>query len=171
MPVLDEKGRLFGLINIIDLLMLLVALGLLAGAAYKVFDPRATAPYETVRFEFIAPAVRPQVARTVKAGDLLSSVNAGPALPILGGSPFAHPVRITSVRVRQALLDETTAAGTRVRSPDPYLKDVIIWCRGKTTVTGGSIDLAGAQIRAGTDLIFASNTYELNGYVLRVKIG
>lgn len=171
MPFLDGKGRIFGLINVIDLVTLLVAVSLVAGAGYKVFDPRATAPYKTVRFEFSDPVVQPQVARAVKVGDLLTSVSStGSALALIGGSPFDRPVKVTSVRVSHALIDVTTAAGTRVLSPDPYLKEVTVWCRGKTPVTGGSIDLAGAQIRAGTDLTLASANVQLNGYVLRVKI-
>ena len=173
MLLLDKEGRLFGLINLIDLLVLLVVLALLAGAGYQIFLRRAKSADETVRFEFIAPAVRPEIAQAVKAGDLLNSVNSvnwpGSTLP--GGGRFGHPVRITSVRVRRALFDVTTAAGTRIMTTDPYLKDVIIWCQAKTAVSGGSVELAGTRILAGEDLILASNSYQLNGYVLQVRIG
>lgn len=157
-----------GLVNPVDLVIILVVVGLVAGAGYKFLSSRATAPLRTVRFEFVAEAIEPQVAALVQVGDLVSSPK-GPAAVATEGI-YAQPVKITAVWVSPAELRLTTAAGTRVRNPDPYLKDVTIWAQGTTPVTGGSVDMAGEQVRAGTLFTLDSRLYTLFGTVLQVEV-
>ncbi|MDA8333957.1 MAG: DUF4330 domain-containing protein [Peptococcaceae bacterium] len=168
MPFLNRKGKFLGLINPVDLAIVLIVLGLLGGAGYKFLDHRATAPVRTVTFEFVAPAVEPQVAALIHVGDLAFSPK-GPAAVATQGI-FAQPVKITRVRVGPYMARVSTTAGTRERNPDPYLKDVVIWAQGSTPVPGGSIDLAGEQVRAGTKFWLASRLWELYGTVERVRI-
>lgn len=168
MPFLNNKGKFLGLVNPIDLVIILLVVGLLGGAGYKLLSHRATAPVRTVRYEFSAEDVEPQVAALVHVGDLVTSPQ-GPAEVATAGI-YAQPVKVVRVEVSPAELRVTTAQGTRVRTPDPYLKDVIVWVQGRTPVTGGSIDLAGEQVRAGTGFILTSRLYSLNGTVLQVHV-
>ena len=41
MKIINEKGKLFGLINIVDLLVLVAAIAVVAGVGYKLFAPRS----------------------------------------------------------------------------------------------------------------------------------
>ena len=40
MKIINEKGKLFGLINIVDLLVLIAAVAVAAGVGYKLFAPQ-----------------------------------------------------------------------------------------------------------------------------------
>jgi len=168
LPFLDKKGKFWGLINPVDLVIVLVVLGLVAGAGYKFLSHRATAPVRTARFEFVAEAIEPQVAALVHVGDAVSSPAGPSAVATIG--IYAQPAKIVQVEVRPAEVRVTTPRGTRARNPDPYLKDVIIWAQGSTPVTGGSIDLAGEQLRAGTKFTLTSQLYSLVGTVLQVQV-
>jgi len=165
--LVDGRGRFLGLVNPVDLVMVLLVAGLVAGAGYKLLSPRATAPVRTVQFEFVAQAVEPQVAALIHVGDYVTS-SKGPAAVATTG-PFARPAKIVRVEVGPFMARVTTATG-RARNPDPYLKDVHIWAQGPVPVTGGSIDLAGEQVRAGTDFTLDSRLWELDGTVERVRV-
>jgi hypothetical protein len=165
--VVDGRGRLLGLVNPVDLAIVLVAAALVFGAGYKLLSPRASAPVRTVRFEFVAQAVEPQVAALVHPGDYVTS-SRGPAAVATEG-PFAQPAKVVRVEVGPFMARVTTATG-RARNPDPYLKDVHLWVEGTVPVTGGSIDLVGEQIRAGTDFTLDSRLWELDGTVERVEV-
>ena len=52
MKIINEKGKLFGLINIVDLLVLIAAVAVAAGVGYKLFAPQ------------IKESVQPQVELT-----------------------------------------------------------------------------------------------------------
>ena len=43
MKIINEKGKLFGLINIVDLLVLIAAVAVAAGVGYKLFRDRPRA--------------------------------------------------------------------------------------------------------------------------------
>jgi len=171
LPFLNEKGKFLGLVNPVDLVIVLVVAGLAAGAGYKLFSPRATAPFRPVTFEFVAQGIDPQVAALVRQGDAVISTR-GPAgaAPATQG-PLARPAKVVRVEVGPYLARVTTAAGTRVRDPDPYLKDVHIWVRAVTPLTGGSIDLAGEQVRAGAWFTLDSRLWELFGEVESIRVG
>ena len=40
MKIINEKGKLFGVINVVDLLVLLAAIAVIAGVGYKLFAPQ-----------------------------------------------------------------------------------------------------------------------------------
>jgi hypothetical protein len=139
---------MFGRVNIVDLVVIVIVAVVLLGAAYKLLKTKVAAPDKTVRFEVLAPAVLPQTAAEIHPGDQLVAGN------------NLMPDVITSVDVTPAMLGVTRADGTRGRVPDPYLKDVVVWVQGKAPVTGGTISMAGQDIRAGADFILKTRLFE-----------
>ena len=70
MKIIDEKGKLFGLINAVDLLVLVAVLLVLGAAVYKIKgkDDAQNTP-KTVRVTVLAPAIRPEMLTNVQVGD------------------------------------------------------------------------------------------------------
>ncbi|MEW6448456.1 MAG: DUF4330 domain-containing protein [Bacillota bacterium] len=158
MRLLDEKGRIFGLINIIDAAIILVVLLIIAGATYKLLLPKAAATPTLVEFIVRVTGVPPETAQIVKPGDRM-----------VAGASYV-PVTVKKVTVEPAFTTETNAAGQKVPARDPYFKDLIVTLEGQTPVTTAQIKLGNQEVRAGRDYYLKSLTYELKGTIIKVTL-
>jgi hypothetical protein len=154
----DDRGRLFGIINIVDMLVLLAVLLVLGGAYYKTRGGAAAGAENTVRFTVLAPIQRPEVAAAIKVGDR-----------IVSGSSYTGVV-IKELKTRPSELVATAADGRRVLTTDPYYLDVIATMEAKTSVSGATINMGGQEIRAGKDYFVKSLTYEVKGTITEVQV-
>jgi hypothetical protein len=69
--VIDEKGRLFGKISIVDILVVLVMIGLIAGVYFKFFvidKDHNAANYDTIEYKLLIRAVRQQSVDAMEVG-------------------------------------------------------------------------------------------------------
>jgi hypothetical protein len=156
--MLDEKGRLFGFINIIDLLVLILILVVAAGFFYK---QKNTAPVatHTAEVKVICPYLRPEVAEQIHEGDQL----------LARGQ--IQPVYIKEVEVVTARDSDTRADGTLVLQQHPFRKDVYLTLEGPISYTGDEIYMAGQGIRAGLDkYILKTQVVEVTGEILEVNV-
>jgi len=159
MKLIDEKGKLFGLINIVDFLVLLAVLLIIGGAAYKLKGPAGgDTAVKTVKATVLAPALRPEMLTGIKIGDRMVS-----------GSSYTDVV-ITDIKIQPAFMVTTNSEGQRVEAIDPFLKDLIVVVEGKTPITGATINLGGQEIRRDKDYYIKSLDYEFKGKILDVKI-
>lgn len=73
MAIIDQKGRLFGLINLLDLVVLLAVLGAAGFLGYKTFlEPeRPAVGSQTVRVQFLAGAVRQATVDELQVGTVV----------------------------------------------------------------------------------------------------
>ncbi|HHU86628.1 MAG: DUF4330 domain-containing protein [Pelotomaculaceae bacterium] len=158
MKVIDEKGKLFGLINIIDLLVLLAILLVIGGAAYKIKGQDGSDTARTVRATVLATALRPEMLTGIEVGDRMVS-----------GSSFTDVV-IKEFEIRPAYMITTDSQGRRVEAYDPYLKDLLVVVEGKTVISGGTINLGGQEIRSSKDYYIKSLDYDFKGMILDVVV-
>lgn len=158
MKIIDEKGKVLGLVNVIDLIILLVILLVGAGAAYKFTHKSAQGEIKTVEFKVLVPCVRPELAQAVKVGDKM----------VQGGS--YTPVTVKSVEIKPGFSVNTNSAGQKVSSYDPYLKDVFVTNEGKVNLSSATISMGGQEIRVGKDYYVKSRDYELKGTILTVTV-
>lgn len=160
MKIIDEKGKLFGLVNIVDLLVLVAVLLVIGGAAYKfkAHDSGGEGATKTVSVTVLAPALRPEMLTNIKVGDKMVS-----------GTSYTD-VAIKDIKIKPAFMVTTDSAGRRVEATDPYLKDLIVTVEGKTVISGGTINLGGQEIRSNKDFYIKSLDYEFKGMILDVAI-
>lgn len=159
MKLIDEKGKLFGLVNIVDLLVLGAVLLVLGGVAYKFKGQSGgEGADKTVKVTVLAPALRPEMLTNIKVGDKMVS-----------GSSFTSVV-VKDVKIRPSYMITTDSAGRRVEATDPYLKDLIVTVEGKTVISGATINLGGQEIRRNKDFYIKSLDYEFKGMILDVVI-
>ncbi|MBS3908059.1 MAG: DUF4330 domain-containing protein [Actinobacteria bacterium] len=135
MALIDEKGRLFGRVNLIDAALIIGVLALVA-LAFVVLRGQgkvATVPEnKTVTYTMIVKAIRLDVAGYIKKGDLVKKqVTMGPVGKIVD----------VEIKPAQAVVD--TADGSKVLTVSPTEKDVFI-----------TIETKG---RAGSDIIATGN--------------
>jgi len=119
MRIIDEKGRIFGKINLFDLIVLLAFVFLAAGIGYKVVKDRAEAGNEVPVKTYIATvkcsAMPDSFAETLEKDKRIYYDNEG----------FTN-ARIVSIEEVPAVVTVQTADGKLVEAVDPKLKDVYL---------------------------------------------
>ena len=164
MKIINEKGKLFGVINIVDLLVVLAVIAVAAGIGYKLFATQiadATAEQVamtvTVRVRGATPFLVEEVQRNSQVGKQMVSnsyVNA----------------TITDMKIEDYVQQVTTADGSIVNATDPSKKDLVFTI--ETTVAKGTATptIGTQEVRAGRTLIVKTNDFETTGNIDSVVI-
>lgn len=159
--MLDEKGRLFGKINVVDLAIILVGIVLVAGYLYR--DRAAGTPAEarTVVVKIVCNNVYPGTENSIKVGDRL----------VAGGG--LTNIKVTEIRVQPALATATTADGKMNLTTNPFRKDIYLTLEGKISqITPAEITFGGQKCRVGKeDFVFKTQKVEVaKAIVLDINI-
>jgi len=156
--VIDEKGRIFGLINIIDLIVLILVAVVAVGFFYRQQNPE-TVVTKTATVKVICPYLRPEVAQQLKEGDHL----------LARGQ--IQPAFIKELRVEKANDTAPDSTGTIILQKHPFRQDLYVTIEGPVSATGAELYLAGQQIRAGLDkYILKTQYFEAEAEILEVEI-
>ena len=144
MELIDSKGRLFGRVNIIDALVVLLVLAVVAAGAALVLGSDETSDSDVARnvTATLETVVHPSVAQAVTVGDEYSS----------GGQTVA---RIDAVR-----------SIPTVNSTDRLLQvDVTL----QTKFEDGTPQYLGTDATLGSRMLFKSGVYELNATIVELN--
>jgi hypothetical protein len=151
--VLDDKKRLFGLINPVDLAVI-VALLVVALIAVRVLFG-AEAP--TVKREEKA------LEMTIVAGGVpevqASQFDAGETLRKKNGRPIGT---ITSVSIRPAETEVPTAEGGLARAQSPVFSEVVFEVEAVGELTEEGVMIDGSRVRQNMVVDIATSTFEAN---------
>lgn len=166
MKIINEKGKLFGVINIVDLLVLVAAIAVIAGVGYKLFAPQiaeATSKQVpmtvVVRVRGATPFLVEEVERNSQVGK-----------KIVSGSSYTEAV-ITDMQIEPYDQQVTTADGQIVTARDPDKRDLVFTI--ETTVAEGTAapSIGTQEVRAGRTFIVKTNDFETTGNIDSVQIG
>lgn len=156
--MIDEKGKLFGFINIIDLVVILLILAVGGAWYYKHQQPEQAATH-TATVYIQCPNLLPVVADQIRKGDQL----------LARGQ--LQPVVVKSIRMEAARDSDTGPDGQLVIQTHPFRKDVYLTVEGPISYTGGEIYMAGQAIRAGIDKYkFKTQLVEVDAQILKIEI-
>lgn len=158
MKLIDDKGKVLGLINIVDLIILILVLLVAGGAAYKFTHKSIQGKNVTVEFQVMIPFVRPELAQAIKVGDKM----------VQGGNYTS--VTVKDIQIKPGYSINADSRGQRVESFDPYLKDVYVTNIGATTLTSAAIAMGGQEIRVGKEYYVKSRDYEFKGTIVKVDV-
>ena len=165
MKIINEKGKLFGVINIVDLLVLLAAVAVIAGIGYKLFAPQineiTSQPVKmtaVVRVRGASPFLVAEAQRNDQVGK-----------HIVSGNSFTEAV-ITDMQIEDYVQQMPTADGGIVNATDPSKKDLVFTI--ETTVPKGtaSPSVGTQEVRAGRTFLVKTNDFEVNGVIDIVDI-
>ena len=117
MKVIDEKGRLFKIINVVDLLVLLAVILVAGGIVWKLFSPAVS--------DAVAPQVKLTAVMRIRGATpfLVKEVNANPLVgkKLVAGNSYTSAV-IVNVEIVPYVQQVTTADGRIVEATDPPKK-------------------------------------------------
>ena len=159
MKIINEKGKLFGLINIVDLLVLIAAVAVATGVGYKLFAPQIKESVQPqveltaiVRVRGATPFLVTEVERNNQVGKQLVS-----------GNSYVNGT-IEDMKIEDYAQQVTTADG------DPDKKDIVFTI--KTTVPKGTAtpSIGTQEVRAGRTFIVKTNDFETSGNIDSVDI-
>ena len=118
MKIINEKGKLFGLINIVDLLVLIAAVAVAAGVGYKLFAPQIKESVQPqveltaiVRVRGATPFLVTEVERNSQVGKQLVS-----------GNSYVNGT-IEDMKIEDYAQQVTTADGRIVTAVEPLLPE------------------------------------------------
>lgn len=146
MSVIDNRGRIFGKINLIDFMLILVVLVAIAFGVYKLTkEDIAIIPTEkNVVVQFYGNALYPFILENMKEGDLVRTLDTN---DVIG--------RIVKITPGDAINLVPTADGRTVKSVIPDKYSVYIDVEGKAKVVN--------------EILYAGNTPLLVGNELKIK--
>lgn len=155
-PFIDDRGRLFGRVSVVDIIVLLLivavaafAWGRFAGDEAKMKDYRMEV--------FIDRTREPQV----------DASNIGDTVRDEGGSVLG---RIEDVVQKPSLVDVPDSMGN-LHPDDSYVfKDITITIKGQAQVSGRDITVGGSPMRAGLPLVLVGPGYSPKTVIIKVDV-
>ncbi|NLU11078.1 MAG: DUF4330 domain-containing protein [Tepidanaerobacter acetatoxydans] len=159
MSLIDNKGRIFGLINIIDLLVILLIIAIVGRFGTKAHQKSAGAVTKNIEVVLHVKEVRDATVDVVKVGDIVKETKTN---AVLG--------KVTNIEVKPSETLVETADGRVVVYPNPVYKDMLITLVGSGSAGDNAIVLGSNEIRVGTSLQLKTNLYSVTSTVMSINI-
>ena len=160
--ILDKRGRLFGLINIIDLLLLLViAAGVLAVAQHRMGWGEQTRALERQPIEvvLVVEAVREPTVNVIQVGD-----------QVVDSRTNTYLGTVTHVDVEPATIVYQGNDGRFHETASPSRVDIWVTIQGSASVSSNLIQLGQTEIRIGVQVPLKTNIYAVTARVMHVNL-
>lgn len=165
MKIVNEKGKLFGIINVVDLVVLLCIVLVAVAAIYKFAAPAAT--------NVIAPKsdmyVTMRVRGTFDYLDVEIEKKLLPGSRLIAGSGYIDGAEVVSVKRIPYLTAGLTDKGTFITSEDPQKSDTLIVVKAKQAKDDPILKIGNQEIRIGRGFIFKTQQFEMNAIIESVE--
>lgn len=164
MKLTDEKGRLFGKVNIVDLAVIVVVLALVGAVAYRLLSPDTNNPGTSVSSEDEYCYVTLYCNQMVP--EMMQAVNIGDKLVANGKYTDAEVVAIGEKPAAYVGYD---SKGVAVLSEHPLWKDITVVVKEKIDPNPVIIKVGGQEVRVNYQYIFKTQRVESGAKVRRVE--
>ncbi len=164
MKIVDEKGRLFGKVNLLDLVVVLFVVVVVGFIALKlVSNPESYAVSQSDNVKKMYVTVKCQLvtdgfANSIQPGDKLLAQNA-----YTGGT--VHSIDSVTPAEYTGVDDK----GQVVISSHPYLKDVVVTLVTDQNVESPVLKVNGQEARVGTKIFFKTQKVESSSLVMNIS--
>ena len=166
MKLVNEKGKLFGLINVVDLLILLVVVLIIGGVGWKLLGTQmqnSIAPQVDLVAEVVIVGTPPRIVDEILRQDMIGT-------PLVGGNEYL-PAEITDVQLEPYIMQAIRDDGIIVDATDPSKQDVVFTIKLKVPKGTASPKIGSQELRAGKTFILKTQTFECAGTIRYVEIG
>lgn len=160
MSLMDNKGRIFGRFNILDLFIIAIIIVLGVGGFYKVkkVNPTNVIKPKPVELKIIVMEREQFGVDMIKKGDILKEYDTG---IVLG--------EIKDIEVNPASAEVVTTDGEIKVAEIPDRYDLLITIDAKAMITENAIMSGNKELRIGNKLVLRTKTYALDSIVLEVN--
>ena len=158
MAFIDREGKLFGKINLVDFLIVLLIIGAFLGYMMKSqVGPVIITNVKPIEITVMVASLRPDIGTSIQQGDPIFTKDG------------ADLGTIKSVSFKPAKVLATTNEGLVKISDDPWHKEVIMVIGGNGTSSKSTVKLGNTEVRAGTEINVRGNDFEVIGQIQKVK--
>ena len=161
MKLFDEKGRIFGLINIIDLLVLVAVLGLVFVGVLK-FTGKSVATVNAKKGEIVftvkCEGIKTYKVNGFKVGD-----------KIVSAGDFVKNTEITAITSEPSDSVFANSSGKPVLSKNPLVSDFNITIKASTDANAPILKVGIQEVAVGKLFIVKTAKGEINGIVESIQ--
>lgn len=158
--IIDEKGKLFGFINLVDLMVIATIFAVIAGVAYTLFAPAVA--------EVVSPNVNMTVTVRIRGASsfLVEELerNSQVGKQMVSGSSYIDST-ITAMEIEPYVTQTTRSDGVIVDATDPTKKDIVFTFEA-VVKEGTAVPTVGSQdVRVGRTFTVKTNDFEMNAII------
>lgn len=163
--IIDEKGKLFGIVNIVDLLIGLVIIGLVAVVGIRLTSSARNAEGQNplnaekeIYVTLYGNSIVPEALETLKPGDKLVANNV-----------FTN-AEIVSVDVEPAAYITTDYKGEPHLTEHPMWKDITVVIKDKVNASNPILKAGNQEVRVNYNFILKTQQFEANCKVRKIEL-
>ena len=149
---IDERGRIFGKVNVVDILVLLVIVAVIVFAVSRMAGDAEDAVPVTV--EFTVEQVRDATSDAITA-----ELERKGAVSNDGGTLLGHIEKVSVAPTPVEYLNPVS--GELERFGSPVFKNVTVVVQGKGDVSNRSVSIGGVALKVGKRVTLVGPTYEV----------
>jgi len=158
---LDEKGRILGRLNVVDLLVFLTLIAIIAFAVFRLTGSAVDAV--PVRVTYVVEAIRQATVDQLQSKAQVQGTVRDEAGTILG--------KVERVAVKPTSEEFMTPQGELKAFDSPIFRDVSITVLGEGTVSGGTVRVGSVSLRVGEKVTLVGNGYKVQSVIMDVLWG
>ncbi len=164
MKVIDEKGKVFGKINIIDMAIILLVVALFAGVGYKLFFQKNNGvseqptKKEKVEVSFLVKGCTPEIKDSIKKGDKLIVNNQ------------LSDAEVTAVEVSNSKTTTVDEKGNLSVAENPLVVDLKINVNILGDVSEAGVTFNDEMIKVNADFILETMSFYANAKIIEVAL-
>lgn len=144
--VINEKGRLFGKINIIDFIVIVVILVFTASIGYRFLKPNTEAPFlkrlDDVQIEFYQEEVNSFTANSISIGD-----------PVRESVQNADFGRVVDIKIGEAVSWTQTDDGRNIPAPKEGYSSIYITMDTKGIIGRNGVTIGNSVYHIGQTMV------------------
>ncbi len=156
--MIDEKGKLFGKINLLDLILIVLFLALAALAAFFFADKGNIGQSSTIPVSYTVEIQNQDAA-------YFDHVHIGET--VTNGKNGAHVGTISAFEKKPAQISVQTDGAFTLASPEGRF-DGFVTIQADATASYPDIILAGEPLKIGTAIAYRSETLAMHGYIVDI---
>jgi hypothetical protein len=162
MKLINEKGKLFGIINVVDLAVLLIVVVAALAVVFKMTGGDIKTPVAVQQKKVTVTLVS-----TMKKDYMLTAFKEGDQL--MYGKLFIPDAYIEEVELTPYIANVTLPTGEIVPTPDPVYKDIIIKFTAKAEEGASVLKIGNSEIRVGATYVICTQNAQSACYVTAIE--
>lgn len=162
MTLIDERGRVFGRVNLIDLMVVfgvVIAIILVYTTVTRQGKVLSVPEDKTIGYTVLIKEVRPEIADYIKKGDLVKKQT--------NQAPIGT---IKQVSVKPALVVDFNGVDKRIATTSPVDKDVYVTIETKGRVGKDIIATGNEVIRVGDSFPIVTKWFTGNAIIIGISL-
>jgi hypothetical protein len=158
---MDARGRFFGKVNVVDVIVLLVIVAVVAFAVVRTTGDSSTTIPVTVTYYV-------EEQRQVTVNALVEALQAKGTVRDDGGTVLGKLVSVEPTPTREQV---PTANGELRDDPSPIYSDITIVVQGQGRMSGSTVRIGSVQVRVGKKVTLIGTGFEVQTIITGKKTG